>query len=120
MYDIVFFRDSKGNEPVADYIRKLDIRNDKEARIKLCKIRSYIKVLMKHGTYAGKPFVKHIDGEIWELRPMHDRIFFAAWVNGTFVLLHHFVKKTQKTPASEIRRAKAELAQFLEEHGDER
>ncbi|MBP5162928.1 MAG: type II toxin-antitoxin system RelE/ParE family toxin [Spirochaetales bacterium] len=120
MYSIVFFRDRKGNEPVADYIRELDARNDKEARIKLCKIRSYIKVLMKNGTYAGKPFVKHIDGDIWELRPLQDRIFFAAWVNESFVLLHHFVKKSRKTPASEIRRAKAELSLFLEEHGYER
>lgn len=120
MYSIVFFRDSNGNEPVADYIRKLDVRKDKEARIKLCKIRSYIKILMEHGTFAGEPFMKHIDGKIWELRPLQDRIFFAAWENGSFVLLHHFVKKSRKTPASEIKRAKAELACFLEEQADEK
>lgn len=32
-----------------------------------------------------------------------------AWLDGSFVLLHHFVKKTQKTPRREIEKAKSEL-----------
>lgn len=40
--------------------------------------------------------MKHIDGEIWELRPLRDRIFFVAWVDDSFVLLHQFMKKSQK------------------------
>ena len=86
----------------------------KNSHIKLEKIRAYIKVLSNHGTQVGEPYVKHIDGEIWELRPLRDRIFFAAYVNGSFVLLHHFVKKTQKTPAREIKKAKREFADLLE------
>ncbi len=31
---------------------------------------------MEHGTAAGEPYVKHLDGEIWELRPLRDRILF--------------------------------------------
>ena len=46
--------------------------------------------------------MKHLEGDIWELRPLRDRILFAAWVGDSFVLLHHFVKKTQKTPQREI------------------
>ncbi|MDZ5724784.1 type II toxin-antitoxin system RelE/ParE family toxin [Acetobacterium sp. K1/6] len=38
--------------------------------------------------------VKHIDGDIWELRPLADRIFFFYWKDNTFVLLHYFHKKT--------------------------
>ena len=33
--------------------------------------------------------------------------------NNTFILLHHFRKKTQKTPRSEIEKAKTERADFL-------
>jgi ribosome-binding protein aMBF1 (putative translation factor) len=37
---------------------------------------------------------------------------FAAWIDGGFVLLHHFMKKTRKTPRKEIERAKRELRDF--------
>ena len=29
----------------------------------------------------GEPFIKHLEGEIWELRPLRDRILFAAWLD---------------------------------------
>lgn len=45
---------------------------------------------------------------------MRDRILFVAWHDNTFVLLHHFMKKTQKTPIREIEKAKRELADFKE------
>lgn len=41
---------------------------------------------------------------------------FVAWLDGSFVLLHPFVKKTQKTPRREIEKAKREL-QDLKERG---
>ena len=42
---------------------------------------------------------------------------FAGWVDGAFVLLHSFVKKSQKTPKREIEQAKRELADFKEREG---
>lgn len=60
------------------------------------------------------PYVEHLDGEIWELRPLRNRILFAGWTDGGFVLLHHFLKKTRKTPKREIEQAKRELADFKE------
>ncbi|MDO4720532.1 MAG: type II toxin-antitoxin system RelE/ParE family toxin [Peptostreptococcaceae bacterium] len=71
-------------------------------------MRDYLKILSEYGTQCGEPFVKHIDGEIWELRPLRDRIFFVAWVNQSYVLLHHFMKETQKTPLRELEKAKKE------------
>ena len=114
MHKINFYRDKNGNEPVAEYIAELARKNDKDSRIKLNKIRDYIKVLSEYGTQAGEPYIKHLDGEIWELRPLRDRILFVGWVNGSYVLLHPFMKKTQKTPAREIEKAKRELADLLE------
>lgn len=58
--------------------------------------------------------MKHIDGEIWELRPLRDRIFFVAWVDDSFVLLHQFMKKSQKTPLREIEKAKREFVDLTE------
>ena len=114
MYKIHFYKDKNGNEPVAEYIADLARKNDKDSRIKLNKIRDYIKILSEHGTLAGEPYIKHLDAEIWELRPLRDRILFVGWTNGSFVLLHHFMKKSQKTPNREIEKAKRELADLIE------
>lgn len=83
--------------------------NDKNSRIKLNKIRDYIKILEQNGLSAGEPYIKHIEGELWELRPIRDRIFFIAWHDNSFVLLHHFLKKSQKTPRKEIEAAKRKI-----------
>ena len=102
----------KGNYPVFDYIKKLKTKNDKDSRIKSSKINDYIQALSVYGTQIGEPYLKHLEGEIWELRPLRDRILFAAWIDNSFVLLHTFVKKTQKTPKAEIEKAKKELSEI--------
>ena len=114
MYSIVFYRDKDGKEPVVDYIEELSSRRDKDSRLKRNKILKYLDILSTYGTSSGEPYVKHIEGEIWELRPLRDRIFFAAWIENSFVILHYFVKKTQKTPHREIEQAKRELKEFRE------
>lgn len=114
LHKIYFYRDKKGNEPVAEYIAKLAAKQDKDSRIKLGKIRDYIKALSEYGTQAGEPYIKHLDGDIWELRPLRDRILFVGWTEGGYVLLHQFMKTTQKTPAREIAKAKRELADLIE------
>lgn len=114
MYKIHFYKDKNGNEPILEYLQKLSRKKDKDSRIKANKINDYIEVLSRYGTQAGEPYIKHLDGEIWELRPLRDRILFVAWHNGSYVLLHSFMKKTQKTPAREIEKAKRELADLIE------
>ena len=109
LYDVYFYRDKNGKEPVADYLRELKRKNDKDSRIKLQKIRDYINILKEYGTR-----MKYLDGDIWERRPGSNRVLFAAWYRGSFVLLHSFVKKTQKTPVREIDQAKRELADLIE------
>ena len=114
MYEIYFYIDSKGKEPVLDYLKELKSRTDKDSRIKLNKINDYIEALSKYGLQLTEPYIKHLDGDIWELRPTSDRILFAGVIGNDFVLLHQFEKKTQKTPRREIRQAEKELKDFLE------
>jgi phage-related protein len=114
MYEIYFYRDRSGKQPVLDYLQELCRRKDKDSRIKANKINDYIEMLSQYGTTVGEPYLKHLDGEIWELRPLRDRIFFVAWHEDSYVLLHQFMKKTQKTPAREIDKAKRELADLVE------
>ena len=112
MYKIYFYKDRKGNYPVFFFFKKLKTKNDKDSRIKSSKINDYIQALSVYGTQIGEPYLKHLEGEIWELRPLRDRILFAAWIDNSFVLLHTFMKKTQKTPKAEIEKAKKELSEI--------
>lgn len=114
MHKIYFYKAKDGSRPVADYIIELKSKTDKDSRIKLNKIQDYINALGEYGLQLREPYIKHLDGEIWELRPLRDRILFVAWYNGSFVLLHQFMKKTQKTPAREIEKAKREHADLIE------
>lgn len=117
MHKIIFYVDRQGKSSLLDYMAELEASKSKDSRIKLTKIREYVKALSINGTYLPENYVKHIGGEIWELRPINDRIFFAGWIGGAFVLLHSYEKKTQKTPQREIEQAKRELADFKEREG---
>ena len=114
MYKVHFYKDKNGNCPIIDYIRDLSKRQDKDSRIKLNKIQEYINYLKKEGKRAGEPYIKPITDEIWELRPIKDRILFAAWDGQSLIMLHHFSKKTNKTPSREIAQAKRNLADIKE------
>jgi len=117
MYEILFYEDRQGKSPVLDYITELSKKADKHSRINCKKINVYIETLSRYGKSAGEPFMKNIDGDICELRPINNRIFFAAWDGESFILLHHFMKKTRKTPKREIEQARQNLNDILERSG---
>ena len=100
MYDVIFYSDNKGNEPIAIFISELRQKSltDKNARVNLNKIIAYIDLLCEKGTRIGEPVTKFIEDDIWELRPINNRILFAYYKDNQFLLLHHFIKKTNKTP----------------------
>ncbi len=116
MYEVYFYQDRNGKQPVKEYLDKLEKKSikSKDARIKYNKIDQYIEILRKYGTAAGEPFIKHLDGEIWELRPLRDRILFFAWHDNSFILLNCFMKSTQKTPKREIEKARHMIEDFKE------
>ena len=118
MYEIIFYEDKNGKNPVLEYMQKLKASNGKDIRIKLNKINDYIEALSVYGTNKlNENYVKHLDGDIWELRPIRDRILFAGVVGDRYILLHQFMKQMQNTPAREIEKAKRELADFKERSG---
>lgn len=112
MYDIEFYEDKNGKSEVYEYIQQLMKNNSKENRQKLKKINMYIDLLSECGFTLNEPYIKKLDKEIWELRPLRDRILFASWCNNKFVLLSVFMKQTQKTPKSEIEKAKRLLEDY--------
>ena len=118
MYRIFYYRDKNGVSEIEKYINDLGAKSDKGSRIKLNKALEYIEYLSRVGAQAKEPYAKHLDGDIWELRPIRDRILYAAWDGESFILLHQFMKQTQKTPPREIKKAKRNLADYRERSKD--
>lgn len=118
LYSIKFYKDKHGKEPLKEYLAELGKNTDKNSRINFTKIREYIKILAEYGTRVGEPFVKHISGEIWELRPLRNRILFFYYDGEQIILLTHFIKKTQKTPKREITKAETLIKDYKERSND--
>ena len=116
MYTVEFYEDENGVSEVRDYLVKLaeEAKTDKNARINKNKIFSYVRALEEYGTRIGKTIVKHIEGNLWELRPLSNRIFFFYWKDNKFVLVHYYIKKSQKTPKKEIKKAMSNIKDWLE------
>ena len=112
MFEILLYKDKNGKSEVEQYITKLRKNNNKDSRIKFEKIISYIRILRSEGLSIGEPYIKHLKQEIWELRPLRDRILFASWCNNKFILLSVFMKQTRKTPKNEIEKAQRLLEDY--------
>lgn len=119
MFNVVFYKDRRGREPVTEYLVSLFENNSKNNVIKREKIQEYIDILKLKGTHAGMPFVRHLKGEIWELRPLKDRILFFAYDGNDIILLSHFKKKTQKTPKREIKKAERLRIDYIERRNED-
>ncbi len=114
MFKIKLYEDEQGYSDVKTFIQSLKDKSEKskDVRINFSKVVAYIDILEEMGTRVGEPVTKHLDGEIWELRPISNRILYAFYSEDTFVLLHHFKKKTQKTPHREIEKEKREIEDY--------
>lgn len=117
MYEIIFYRNKKGNSEIEEYIEFLANNRDrsKDCKIKFVKIITYLDLLSEKGLQLGQPYIKHLKDNIWELRPLKDRILFAYLEKNKFILLHYFMKQTQKTPANEIEKAERNLKEYRKE-----
>lgn len=87
--------------PVADYLNKMS----KTDRMQYLDALADIKALAQRGSMLGLPYVKKLQGEIWELRPKSTRILYCTVKGKTIYLLHAFMKKSNKTPLKELKTA---------------
>lgn len=110
-YEIVFFEQTDGFQPVADFIRKLD-------RKMSAKILRFLELLSEVGPELREPYSKPLGDGIFELRTQvgndTSRVLYFFFIGKKIVLTNGFVKKTQKTPSSEIELAKKRRAAYLE------
>ena len=104
---VVFFKLDSGREPVRDWLKGLDRESHKV-------IGEDIKTL-QFGWPVGMPLARKLADNLWELRSKLPqgiaRTFFTIYTQ-KIVLLHGFVKKTQKTPSRELSIAKRRLTKL--------
>ena len=117
-FEIEFYEDPDGISEIWDYLEELRIRSlsNKDARIRFNQIALSIELLQQKGTGLPANISKHLEDEIWELRPGSCRILYYYYGNRRFVLLHYFRKKTQKTPKREIMKAKKKMFDYRCRH----
>jgi len=99
--EVAFYQTRSGNEPVREWLRGLS-KSDKRT------IGSDIKTV-QYGWPIGMPVVRKLDTGLWEVRSRLDqrisRILFTV-DDDTMILLHGFIKKSQKTPKEDLQLAK--------------
>ena len=115
MFNIEFYKTVKGYSDIFEFLEALRIKagTSKDARIQYSQVLRCIELLQENGTNLPIGIVKHLQDEIWELRPGNNRVFLFYYDKNTYVLLHHYQKKTQKTPKREISRAITEMNDYI-------
>ena len=73
---------------------------------------------MKRSLMYNIEFYEDSNGysQLLEFRPGNNRVFYFYFKNETFVLLHQFRKKSQKTPQRELKQALAERDDWKARH----
>lgn len=101
---VVFYRTEAGSEPVREWLRELTVEDRKAIGIDIKTVQ--------YGWPLGMPLVRKMEPGLWEVRcGIADgiaRVLFTA-KGGQMVLLHGFVKKTQKTPDNDLKTARNRL-----------
>ena len=75
--NVVFYEDRNGVSELFNELPELahKVDSNKDARIQYQQIILYIELLKKNGTKMPANITKHIDDDIWELRPGKNRVY---------------------------------------------
>ena len=108
-WKILLYKTLQGATPVNDFILSLDLKTQS-------KVYNSISLLKTFGIFTGSPHIKKLTvTKVWELRVLGSdsiRILYVSITDKTFLLLHGFKKKRDKTPSKEIKIAEKRLAEF--------
>jgi phage-related protein len=106
---VVFHRTAAGAEPVRDWLRGLSAEDRRIIGTDLATVQV--------GWPIGMPLCRSLGSGMWELRSrltsnrIARLVFFVA--QGRIGIVHGFIKKTQKTPLSEIALARRRMNEMM-------
>jgi phage-related protein len=100
-----FYSTDAGRAPVLDWLRGLDKADRNAIGVDLLRVQ--------FGWPIGRPLVGSLGDGLWEVRSTlrSQRIarLILCFHDETMVVLHGFIKKTQKTPAGDLALAKRRM-----------
>jgi phage-related protein len=100
-----FIERVRGREPVLDWLRSLDKDDRRATGLDLMRVQ--------FGWPVGMPPVRSLKDGLWEVRSTlpSSRIarLLLCFHEGTLVVVHGFIKKTQKTPAEDLALARKRM-----------
>ncbi|MGE0824206.1 MAG: type II toxin-antitoxin system RelE/ParE family toxin [Candidatus Binatia bacterium] len=101
---LAFFKTEGGREPVREWLLSLPRAERQAVGADLLDVQ--------YSWPIGMPLVRKIDPDLWEVRSdLEDRIARVLFTieESTLVALHGFIKKSQRTPKSDLDLAKTRL-----------
>ena len=105
----IYYEDLKGRRCVKDFINRFEEKTR-------AKILARIEFLEEHWFEVRRPFVDKIDRDLYELRVEfawnNIRVLYAYMFKDYIVLLHGFVKKTDKIPETDKQKARTRMIDF--------
>lgn len=112
-FEIEYYEKGDGLYPAEEFILSQDVKMR-------AKIFKNLELLEEKGNTLREPYSKFLEDEIFEIRTKIgsniSRILYFFVVGNKIILTNGFVKKTQKTPISEIEKAKKYRADYLRKH----
>lgn len=107
---VEFYETEDGKKPVEDF---LDLLDNKTAS----KMLGLMELLEEKGDGLRMPYSKHLGNGIFELRcklgTNNTRALYFFYYGGKIVITNGFVKKTQRTPPSEIKLSKHRREEWI-------
>ena len=111
MFDVEYYEKGDGTFPAEEFILSLDTKMQ-------AKMFRELELLETFGNELREPHSKPLGDGIYEIRAKVasdiTRVLYFFVVNKKIILTNGFVKKTQKTPDSEITLAKKYRKDYLE------
>lgn len=115
-FDVIFYDDETGEKPVYSFLLSLDTKMR-------AKITALMKVLSEKGNTLREPYSKHLEDGIFELRCKQGsnivRVLYFFDYGHKIVVTNGFVKKSNRTPRSQIEISKQYRKAYLKGCKDE-
>ena len=108
--NIIFYEQEDGTRPAEEFIESMDekLRSKMKVVIDMLKVR---------GRWLRLPHSRNLENGIYELRAQIGtnaaRVLYFFVTGKNAILTNGFIKKTQKTPANELKKAKQYMRDYL-------
>lgn len=98
MYNIEFYTNRNGQSEILNFLEALRTKSktSKDARIQYNQIVFYIDLLAKNGSNLPIKITKHLEEDIWELRPGYNRVFISIMTTSNMCFFIIFAKNRKR------------------------